>query len=246
LPIEIAFGRRVFAPSWLMTGLTLVLLAAFIGLGHWQWDRAAQRRVAWEAFARGADAPRPLGERRLDDLPRFQRITLTGRYLPQHQFLLDNRTHAGQAGYEVLTPFRITDGRTILIDRGWVAFTGYRERLPDVTVAAEHAQPEASVSGRVDELPSPGLASGRAAPAPGEAWPKVTSYPSAAQLAAALGAPIERRILLLDRDAPQGYLRDWQPPGMPPERHLSYALQWWIFALVLAGLYLFLNLRRAT
>ncbi len=38
------------------------------------------------------------------------------------------------------------------------------------------------------------------------------------------------RILLLDPQAPFGYVRDWQPPGMAPLRHLSYAIQWWCFA----------------
>jgi surfeit locus 1 family protein len=226
-----------------MTGVTIVLLPAFISLGHWQWERAAHRRAEWLSFARGDDAPRPLGAQQLDELPRFQRISMTGTYLPQHQFLLDNRTHAGQAGYEVLTPFRIDDGRLLLIDRGWVAFTGYRARLPDVTFSPG-ATP-VQISGRIDELPSAGLARGRAPPPEGPDWPKVTSYPSASQLATALSASLARRILLLDRAAPQGYVRDWQPPGMDPQRHLSYALQWWTFAAILAGLYVFLNLRPA-
>ena len=51
-----------------------------------------------------------------------------------------------------------------------------------------------------------------------------------AELASALGAPLEPRILLLDPQAPFGYVRDWQPPGMSPLRHFSYAIQWWSFA----------------
>jgi surfeit locus 1 family protein len=44
--------------------------------------------------------------------------------------------------------------------------------------------------------------------------------------------------VLLDPQAPDGYVRDWHPPGMSPARHWSYAIQWWSFAalaLVLWG-----------
>ena len=33
----------------------------------------------------------------------WDRVEVEGRWLPQRQFLLDNRTHEGRAGYEVLT-----------------------------------------------------------------------------------------------------------------------------------------------
>jgi surfeit locus 1 family protein len=99
--------------------------------------------------------------------------------------------------------------------------------LPDI--AFEAAAP-VTLSGRIAELPSPGLAGGRAAPDARAPWPKVTSYPSAGELSAAIGAPLAARILLLDPQAPFGYVRDWQPPGPAPLRHLSYAIQWWSFA----------------
>ncbi len=160
-------------------------------------------------------------------LPLYQRVSVTGRLEGARQFLLDNRTYRGRAGYEVLTPLRRAEAAVLLIDRGWVPFAGTRARLPDISFEA--AAP-VTLSGRVAQLPSPGLASGRAAPEARAAWPKVTSYPSAAQLARALGVPLGERILLLDPSAPDGYLRDWQPPGLAPLRHLSYAIQWWCFA----------------
>jgi cytochrome oxidase assembly protein ShyY1 len=62
-----------------------------------------------------------------------------------------------------------------------------------------------------------------------------------ADLALALGRPLESRQLLLDARAPLGYLRDWQPPGMSPAQHLSYAIQWWSFAALALVLYAALN-----
>ncbi len=48
-----------------------------------------------------------------------------------HQFLLDNMTHAGRAGYEVLTPLLLDDGRVLLVNRGWLPLPdGRRDELP--------------------------------------------------------------------------------------------------------------------
>jgi surfeit locus 1 family protein len=226
-------GRRVFAPSAGFTVATLLLCALFIRLGVWQWHKGIQRQEEWSRFARGADRVIALDERAVGDVPLYQRVRVTGRLDGARQFLLDNRSYRGRAGYEVLTPLRRAEAAVLLIDRGWVPFSGTRARLPDISFEA--AAP-VTLSGRIAQLPSSGLASGRAAPDARAAWPKVTSYPSVAELSAALGTPLAARIVLLDPQAPLGFVRDWQPPGMAPLRHLSYAIQWWCFAtLALIG-----------
>jgi surfeit locus 1 family protein len=223
-----------------MTLLTLALAIAFISLGRWQWERGNARQAQWKGFETAAEEPLPLGSRGLADVERFQRVKVIGRYEPSRQFLLDNRTHDGQAGYEVLTPFVLSDDRMVLVDRGWVPFTGFREKLPDIAFEAGPLE----VIGRVDELPVAGLASGRAAPAANAGWPKLTTYPSPEELSAALGRKIESRIVLLDANAPHGYVRDWHPPGLSPTRHWSYAFQWWSFAAAIIVIWVVISVRR--
>lgn len=233
-------GRLAFPAG--MALLTLALCAVFVRLGFWQWHRWVERDAAWTRFARGADAVQPLGARSVADVALFQRVSVTGRLDGEHQFLLDNRSYRGQPGYEVLTPLARTQGGVLLIDRGWVPFTGSRARLPDVALA-DAASVE--LSGRVADLPSAGLASGRAAPQPADPWPKLTSFPDAPELARALGVPLPERILLLDPGASYGYVRDWQPPGLAPLRHLSYAIQWWCLAALAVVIFAVLTIRRA-
>ena len=223
-----------------MTLLMLAACALFVRLGVWQWHRWQTSDAAWTRFARGTDAVQPLGTRALGEVTLFQRVSVEGTLDGRHQFLLDNRSYRGSPGYEVLTPLKRADGRVLLVDRGWVAFTGSRSRLPDVSLG--EATP-VSLSGRVADLPSPGLAIGRAPPAPRDPWPKVTNFPDIPQLAAALGEPLDERILLLDPGAPMGLTRDWQPPGMSPLRHLSYAIQWWCFAALAVVLWAVLRWR---
>jgi surfeit locus 1 family protein len=232
--LRLRIGGRVFAPSWALTALAAALCVLFVHLGRWQWDKGLWRQAEWDAFARGADQPLVLGSRDPAKLPRFQRVAVTGTLDATHQFLLDNRIHAGQAGYEVLTPFVLSDGRMLLVDRGWVPLTGFRDHLPDVHLAAPAP---VVLTGRLDGLPVPGLALGRMPPPAGPQWHKVTSFPDMTQLAAVLGHRLGGRIVLLDPTAPFCYVRDWQPPGMSPARHLAYAVQWWGFAVTLVILW---------
>lgn len=235
-------SARRFAPAPGMTLLTLILCALFVRLGFWQWQRWVVSDAAWTRFASGADAVQPLGARALEAVTLFQRVSVRGRLDGQHQFLLDNLSYRGRPGYQVLTPLERGSGGVLLVDRGWVPFTGARSRLPDVTVADSAP---VDLSGRVADLPVAGLASGRAPPNSLDPWPRVTSFPRAAELARALGTPLGERILLLDPATPDGYVRDWQPPGVAPLRHLSYAIQWWCFAALALAVWAVLSRRRA-
>jgi surfeit locus 1 family protein len=243
--IRIPIGSRTFSASWPMTLLTVAAVAAFISLGHWQWSKGDLRARQAEAFARGADTAEPLGPRMLSEVPRFQRVRVKGRLDTTHQFLLDNRSNEGRAGYEVLTPLyrEAAERGAILVNRGWVPFSGFREKLPDVSFAS---QGDVEVTGRVDELPVQGLASGHAAPTADEPWPKVTSFPQAKELSAMLRFPLESRVLLLDADQPNGYVRQWQPPGMSADRHWSYGVQWYAFAVLAIVLWVILGMRKKT
>jgi surfeit locus 1 family protein len=239
--LRMSFGARTFEASWLLTVLTAAACVAFASLGRWQWDKGNLRESQAEEFRRGSEEALDLGARSLNEVERFQRVRVRGHFDTAHQFLLDNRTYEGRAGYEVLTPFDRPDGTTILVDRGWVPFAGYRDKLPDVAFAP--AQQD-TIIGRVDELPSEGLESGRAPPDTRASWPKVTSYPRAAELRGALGRATETRILLLDPRVPNGYVREWQPPGLPAIRHWSYAVQWWAFAVLAIALWLILGFKK--
>jgi len=238
---ELRRRARVFAPSLLSTALVLALIALFVRLGFWQWHRGTEREAQWTRFARGTDQLIELGTRAVSELPLYQRVSVRGELDGAHQFLLDNRVLHGRAGYEVLTPLARTPLPVLLVDRGWVAFSGVRARLPDVRLEAGGS---VTLSGRLAPLPSAGLASGRAPPAAAAPWPKVTSFPRMDELAAALGTPLSPRILLLDARSPYGYEREWQPPGLPPQRHFAYALQWWSFAALALAAWIVVSLRR--
>ena len=230
--MRLRVGSRWFAPRPWALALTLALLACFMALGSWQVSRSREKQALVQAFERGDTNTVPLSVAPVNQLPRYQRVSTSGRYEPGRQVLLDNMpSSTGQAGYRVLTPFRRADGGPVLmVDRGWVPLGLDRSRLPDVRVDGALR----TVTGRLDGLPAPGLRMGSPRSPEAVGWPLVLNFPVASDLAAELGEPVEDRILLLDAEAPDGFERAWRPSiGAPAERHLGYAIQWFALGLVL-------------
>ena len=244
MPLTVPLWTRQWRPhsGWLL--VTLLACALFVRLGYWQWHRGEQRAQLWHQFAlQQTQAPRELDGPLPADLPRYTRVRLSGRYDGDHQILLDNISHDGKPGYEVLTPLALSGGGHVLVDRGWLPFEGYRDRLPNVRLSSDDRR---QVTGRLDHLPQPGLASGSVAPAATGTWPRLTSFPTLAELSTLLARPLADQVLLLDADSDEGYLRQWQPPGISPDRNYSYAVQWWAFAVLALGLLLGLNIEKRT
>lgn len=228
-------GRSRFAPRPFPTLVAAVAVVAFVGLGEWQLGRAAEKRVLATDFARGGPA---LEWRQLPaGAPRYQRVSASGHYDSDHQFLLDNMSHAGLAGVEVLTPLLLDDGRAVLVNRGWQPFGATRADLPTATVDGEPRR----ITGRIDELPRPGV---QLAAAPATGWPRLVQFPEIGELSAALGRALDPRVILLDPTESDGYRRDWTIRGTTPDRQLGYAVQWFAFAALAGAMWFALSLRK--
>ncbi len=156
-----AFGR-VFSPSWPMTLATVVLLGLLPDPGPLA---VASRRGQTIRLGR-VRAERRRGTAGLPEFRRAfrdsARISLSGTFIHDQQFLLDNRSHQGRPGWEVLTPLALDDGRLILVNRGWIPFSGDRTRLPDVAgrralvhSAAASMNSPAAASRAVTRAPQP-------------------------------------------------------------------------------------------
>ncbi len=239
MPIKL--GSRLFAPRFLTTLLTVVLIAMLISLGRWQLRRAEEKRVLFDSFAAGTDATRVI-DLKTPHLTRYQRIEAAGHYDGARQILIDNMVNAGRAGYFVVTPFALAGGGWVLVNRGWVPLGASRADRPAIPVSGETRQ----VRGRADNMPSPGIQLGARIPlAP--PYPVVAGFPSHEELAQLLGETAWTHaadLVLLDAGEPDGYVRTWEPPGFPPMRHIAYAVQWFGLAAALAVIYVVTNLKR--
>ncbi len=220
--------------------LLLTGLVVFCSAGIWQWGRAGEKQLQYDALARGLDQSPLAGLPRdgsLDKL-RFSRVRVQGRFAPDRQVLLDNITSEGRPGYHVLTPLATDDG-WLMVNRGWVPASGDRNLLPEIAVSAA----DRVLVGRVDRLPVPGLALQRP-PVPAAApWPRRMLFPAMAEIEAQTGLSLPDFQLLMDPAEPDGYLRNWQPGGMTPQKHQGYAVQWFGLALTAVVIYVALTLK---
>jgi len=240
--VPIRLGSRIFDPRLFTTLLTIMLIAALLGLGRWQLRRADAKRALDDMFAAGADATRTI-DRDTPPLPRYQHIEASGSYDSTRQVLIDNMSNAqGRAGYYVITPFALRGGGWILVNRGWVPLGASRAAVPQIAVASQPRE----LRGRADELPRAGLQLGSRIPLAAP-YPVVAGFPTHDEIARLMHESAWSRaadVVLLDPGESDGYLREWQAPGFPPMRHIAYAVQWFGLALTLAVIYVVTNLRR--
>jgi surfeit locus 1 family protein len=239
--VSIKIGSRIFAPRPFTTLLTIVLIAFLISLGRWQLRRADEKRVLFDSFAAGADATLPI-DLRTPPVRRYQHIEASGHYDDTRQVLIDNMVNAERAGYFVITPFALTGGGWVLVNRGWVPLGASRAERPAIPVTGNARR----LRGRADNMPSPGIQMGtKAALAP--PYPVVAGFPSHHEIAQLLHESswtYAADLVLLDSGEPDGYVRNWSAPGFPPMRHIAYAVQWFALALTLLVIYVVTNLRR--
>lgn len=211
--------RFLRSPKWLFGhALVLVVVVTFVNLGFWQLRRLDEVRAhnAHVAERLAADEV-PLGDALDRGLP-YTRVATRGEYLPEGQVLTGPRGRSGTPGHHVLTPLRTPEG-TVLVDRGWVPLEG--NGLP----------PEAL------EAPSGEVAvSGLLVPAeqgdPGDGEYVRTIRP--ATVAERTGVSLVPGYLRLQDSEPvqePGPLAH-ADPVLDEGNHLSYAVQWFLFTVV--------------
>lgn len=199
-------------------------------LSHWQFERNESRSEQIALVKQNYDAdPVPLDELIgddgvLDPDDQWHPVILRGEYLADQQLLARNRPHGGTSAFEVLVPFRDADGRVFIVDRGWV-YPGDGD-APDAVPAPPSGEVEVTVRLRPGE-PLP--ASGRGAP---EGQVPTINLPTIAGLVDADVITTAYGQLVSEEPAAESALGGFGSPTDDPGPHLSYAIQWILFALM--------------
>jgi surfeit locus 1 family protein len=214
--------------SWKGLAVIAVVVAAVcVRLGMWQLDRLAERRAAnAEALAARAAPEVMLAPGALGPELAGRRVSVAGEFDRSGEVVIRGQAWDGGPGVRVVTPLRIEGSDTVvLVDRGFV-------KSPD----AVHAD--------LTGLDEPGRRTVR-----GLAFPLGRREDG--------GQPLERDGAAtwrgLDRDALRARLpfpvaavwvletadpalppwpRRMEPPALDDGPHLSYAIQWFSFALI--------------
>src|SRR5512139_2078455 len=170
--------RRLLPTLGMVSVVVLCVVA-----GNWQRGRMAQKEALGVRLAAAVAAPVVALPGGIDDWStwRFRQVELAGRYDPPRQILIDNKVHAGRAGYHVVTPLLLTDGRAVLVNRGYVPAGATRAELP----AAPPPEGPVRVRGRVNLPPADYVELRETAPE-GRVWQNLDP----ARLAAASGLAV--------------------------------------------------------
>lgn len=231
-------ARFDFRPRLWPTLAAAAGIALTLALGHWQLGRGQEKTALsaqLEQLAREPAINVSAVELNARDV-QWRRVEARGFFEPKYVVFIDNRVKHGVAGYQVMMPLKLGDGsRYILVNRGWVAGTGDRSRLPEVRTPPGTV----SVSGlavvpasRFFEL-STGVAEGRV-------WQNLTleRYRQAVPIA------IQPFVIQQDSALDDGLAREWDPPDLGVAKHYGYAFQWFALAAAILVFYLATHVKR--
>lgn len=205
----------------------LVALGCF-RLSKWQMDRLAQRRARNALLAeRQAAAPVPLTAIPSDTARgHYRRVTVTGVFDYNRELALALRSREGSPGVYLLTPLRLSDGSTVLTNRGWV----YAPDGMDVDFARWREDDSVTVEGFLDTYVAP---RGRVTL---EGRPQLVRRlvrDSLLQRLRVKGTLFPYVVVMTNHSPVESAApARLTPPPLSDGPHLSYAFQWGIFGLI--------------
>lgn len=232
-----------FKPGLRMTIATLVMMALFVRLGFWQYNKAQAKIIAQQQIDQGLKlVPGDLPANTEDQEQwRYKRVQFTGVYMPEYQILLDNRVYNTKAGYHIVTPVKVKgDDSYVLVNRGWVKGSLYRELPVIVTPEGEHTF--------VGDLffPLDKVFSLEAKQVESATWQPLWQHIDMKRYQKMVPFKIKPYIVrLAPGNTAGGFVRDWPVPKNRIAVHLGYAYQWFGFALTLFVIYIVLNIKKS-
>lgn len=215
--------------SFVKSLVALLLIAGCLWASQWQFQRGIDRQDRNALIESQLQLP-------AIELPDFNNdfskiewrtVTTQGTFDSQKQILLKNRYFEGVYGYEVLTRFTSSDGRSFWVDRGWVK-AGKDAKTAPIVIAPPIEEVSIKARLRLDRS------------LPQGAFFALPS--SGGGMISKLNAQTESQSEGFYLDLLSGSLDSLTPevPAQVPELsdgpHLAYALQWIFFAgLVIYG-----------
>ncbi|MET0161871.1 MAG: SURF1 family protein [Microbacteriaceae bacterium] len=213
--------------GWL--GLTVLVALVCCALGTWQFARRAEAQAEIAKVEANYDRePVPFAEELAavdswDEQQEWTPVVVEGEYLVDDEMLVRNRPRAGRVGYEVLTPLRLADGTIFIVNRGWIPSAGLNRasEVPaaptgEVEVVARLKPTEPQIAGRTD--------------------PEGTNQVATIRLEGIderLGGGVHTSAygqLVSEDPEPAEQAQLAARPVLDEGPHLSYALQWFVFA----------------
>jgi surfeit locus 1 family protein len=234
--VNAATNRRR-RPVWVPTIAAFAMIAVCLTAASWQHRRMMEKEALQREMSAAAAAPAvPLPQGVFDwSSWRFRTVTLTGEFDARHQILIDNAQRQGRVGFVVVTPLLLDDGRKVLVDRGFVAGGPTRAILPSPAVP----RGVVTLRGRIDIPSSRYVELGKPDLPQGPLWQHVDPQ----RFSQATGVDVLPVVVRSFGPQGAGLVEDDALPMTGVATHLSYMVQWYTFAAMAAGLWLWFTVR---
>lgn len=227
---------KLFSRKWLLPTLIMAAGIVFlVQLGLWQLDRMDWRRDYNATVVERWNAePFDLSSERVDDAEalEYRRVLAEGRFDYENEIVWKNQSFNGRPGVGLVTPLVLDDNTAVLVSRGWVPFDE-----ADSEARAQYAESiDAAIVGRAHDS-QPRSSEAPPLDGPQAEWFRIDVETIEAQM------PYELLPFFLVQ-LPEGGRAIDAMPGRDavalnpiydlrdPSMHLSYALQWFTFALI--------------
>lgn len=215
---------RFLVPSILI----LATMAFLVSLGFWQLDRADQKRTIEASIQKANTGVVELIVNQNELLNKeYYEVRLQGSYVSDKQFIYDNQIVDQASGYYVLTPFVLTgQSNAIMINRGFIPWSGRRDQLADIAVDYAPREIKIQVSKPIKriELKTSDISN---------QFPVLIQAIDFDVIEEISSTSFVDVIGLLDPSSDDGFVRKWEPYTGSIEKHIGYAIQWFLMALVL-------------
>jgi cytochrome oxidase assembly protein ShyY1 len=221
----------------------MLVFSSLIKLGFWQIDRALekeqrQQRISELSQRQALSLAQVLTLSGLQDGINDLPIQLKGDFVSDKVFLLDNQPNKSRLGYRVYQIIE-SNGDAILVNLGWVQGSIDRNILPEIspitgqhTITGNVREVEVGIQLQAQNLTNP-------------SWPLRVQQIELDKFSALIGKKLLPFVVYLDKNETIGYIKNWQPIVMPPEKHRAYAFQWFSLALAWISLMVWAAIKMA-
>lgn len=237
----LSLSRAIVSRKRLLPTLVVLLGMAFLArLGFWQLDRLEQRRASNAALRQALDAPafELTGEQLLGapEQLKDQNVFVRGEYDFERQLALKLQNWGGRTGVHLITPLRIAGSEVaVLVDRGWIPASE-----PGSADWSAYDEPGlVTVNGYValsQTLSRPESGDSRAAD-PHVEWYRVDIEAIQYQMPYQLLPFYVSEAPAAGGDTELPY-RSEREIDLSEGPHMGYAIQWFLFSLMLGVIYL--------
>lgn len=205
------------------------VVALGMSLAQWQTRRAVEKEQIASSLQAKSHLPAltSIPADAADDALEYRRVVLSGEFLSQWAFYLDNRPLHGVAGFEVVMPFKLADsGRIVLIKRGWQPRNPIqRTRLPELKTPQGTISIEGVIKNGFDHImqlgQEPAIKNG-----------VILQNINLLKVREQTGLNLSEYVVEQTSNIGDHLQRDWSAASSGADRHRGYAFQWYALSLM--------------